>query len=355
MRVSLSVAVPTSLLLSVAGCGSEPVESESSSLGKLASAVESVCDSVVAAGDAWLNRPVPSSTGVVSASWRSAPSNQGVAGPIDAVIGFSSGPSAGFSDLGPIVRFGPNGDIDARDGGVYAGSFPYTFGDGPYEFQLLLDIPRHRYSAFVRHLDSPFKPFEILAQDFAFRTEQGSVAELDNLATIVDSAGGAVQNCSYAHNPPAGCVHSSAGSWKSRPFGTLGGQQVSLDFYAWVTAPDIDAVFGASLGAPARFADLAAIVRFRPDGYFDARNGGAYAADSQLGYVLGVYYRITLELDLALSTYSVSITPPGQNAVMLARDYAFRSEQIGVASLDHLGQFVDGTPGTAHSCALVSR
>jgi hypothetical protein len=35
-----------------------------------------------------------------------------------------------------------------------------------------------------------------------------------------------------------------------------------------------------------------------------------------------------------------------------AHDYLFRSEQAGVTSLDHLGQYVDGTPGSVQVCSL---
>jgi hypothetical protein len=343
------------LLLASAGCGSDSAESEATSPGRSAGALESTCDPIVAAGDGWRNRPVPSATGVVGASWRSQPNHDGGVGPIDAVIGFSSGAANGFIDLGPIVRFGPHGYIDARDGSTYAGAFSYTFGDGPYDFQLLIDIPRHRYSAFVRNSNGVFKPFDVLAQEFAFRTEQSGVAQLDHQATFVDSPFGGVEHCGYAHGPAAPCAGSSAGSWQSRRFTTIGDQHVRLDFYAWVTAPDIDAVIGASSGAPAHFRDLAAVVRFHPDGYFDARNGSVYAADVQLGYAAGSFYRVTLDLDLSRSSYSVSITPPSQGTITIARDYAFRTEQGGIASVDHIAQFVDGTPGMVATCGLVTR
>jgi hypothetical protein len=347
------IAIP-SLLLACAGCGSES-ESEATNPGIFASALESTCDTVVAAGDGWRNRPVASSTGVVSANWRSQPNNDGGIGSIDAVIGFSRGAADGFTDLGPTVRFGPNGYIDARDGNAYVGAFPYTFGDGPYDFQLLIDIPRHRYSAFVRNSNGVYKPFDILAQELAFRTEQSAVAELDSQGTFVDSTFGGVRHCGYVDGSAAPCAASSAGSWQSRRFTTIGEQQVHLDFYAWVTAPQTDAVLGVSLGAPARFGDLAAIVRFHPDGYFDARNGNVYAADAQLTYTPGSFYHVALDLDLSRSSYSVSITPPTQTPITIARDYAFRTEQNGLASVDHLGQFVDGTAGSVQTCGLVTR
>jgi hypothetical protein len=48
----------------------------------------------------------------------------------------------------------------------------------------------------------------------------------------------------------------------------------------------------------------------------------------------------------------VTVTQAGQNvSTNLAREYAFRTEQTGVANVDHVSQFVDGTPGTLNTCA----
>jgi len=274
---------------------------------------------------------------------------------MDAVLGFSNGPAAAFTDLGPIVRFGPLSYIDARNGGSYGGNaFPYTGGVGPFGFQLRIDVPAHRYSAWVRHLDSPYKDFELLAQDFDFRTEQAGVTRLNNWGKFVDSSAGVISSCNFQQNPANGCVQTSAGDWQSRPFTTIGNTQVDLTFYAWVSDANMDAVVGAANGAPSSFGQLAAIVRFRPDGRIDVRNGAAYAADVELSYSPNSYYAIEMLIDLSRGTYSVNVTSQSSR-VALATNYAFRTEQRGVTSLDHLAQFVDGTPGELNSCALVSR
>jgi len=350
------------LLIAICGCSAESTDdllrpegtSDAAQLGAIQAASTSGCDPTVAAGDGWINRPVTAESGQFNAGWRSTPSGSSDGRPIDSVIGLSRAPATGFTDLGLSLRFNQNGAIDARDGGGYVGGFPYTFGEGPYEFQLLVDVPSHRYSVWVRHLDSPFKPFEVLAQSAAFRTEQQSVASLGNLATVIDSAAGAVQTCGYSHQPAAGCTRSGPGVWQARPFTTLGNSHIVLDFYAWSGAAAVDAVVGAALGAPTRFSDLAAIVRFRPDGYLDARNGSTYAASVGFTYAPHVYYHLNLDIDLGASRYTVTVASPNQNAVVLARDYAFRTERTGVASLDHLAQFVDGAAGEVNTCALVS-
>ena len=362
---SMSAIGCVPLLLSLGGCGAEFGGAFDDALGETGNTREGELQSAlgagtscaaVAAGEGWLNVLTPASSGVFSTSWTSWPSSEGGSGPIDAVIGISDGPADRFTDLGPIVRFNPQGYVDVRNAEIYSGrAFPYTFGNGPYEFQLRVDLATRHYSAWMRHLDSPFKPFELIATDFAFRTEQSGVTRLDNLAAFVDSGHGAVQNCGLSHDPPSGCVRSSVGAWRSRPFSLQTEQRAHLDFFAWVTNVNMDVVIGASNGAPARFSQLAAIVRFRPDGLMDVRNGAAYEADVEFRYGPGTYYRITLDVDLTRRTYSVYVNPWGEvGTTLLARDYAFRSEQAGVERLDHLGQFVDGTPGNANTCALVA-
>jgi hypothetical protein len=249
------------------------------------------------------------------------------------------------------VRFAPSGNIDARNGDVYAGAFPYHFGDGPYEFQLRVDVAAHNYIVWVRHLDSPNKPFELLGEDFAFRTEQSGVARLDAMGRFIDSAQGSVQTCGFGYASPSACVQSGAASWQSRAFLPRTGQ-LRLEYYAWVNTGSIDAVIGPSNGVPTAFSSLAAAVRFRPDGTLDARNGSTYAADTTFSYSAGSYYQIAMDLDLLQHTYSVSVAPWGQSAVSLAHDCAFRTEQANVTTLDHLGQYVDGDSGFVDACAL---
>jgi hypothetical protein len=352
------------LLLSavaLASCGNGPSDAESaqalaaplqSAIGT-STAPEGACDAVATAGAGWLDTFIPASTDVFTANFRVYPAGQGNPWPptIDAVIGFSDGPAQRFTDLGPIVRFAPSGYIDARNGDSYVGAFPYRFSDGPYELQLRTDVSTHTYTVWVRHLDAINKPFELLGEDLAFRSEQSAVTRLDSMGRFVDGAQGTIETCRFGYASPTACTQSSAGAWASREFPARMGQ-LRLEFYAWVNAGSVDAVVGASHGSPSVFGDLAAAVRFRPDGLIDVRNGGSYAADTSFAYSAGSYYQFAFDIDLPSGHYSVSVAPWGQAAVLLAHDYAFRSEQLGTTTLDHLGQYVDGDAGFVNACAL---
>ena len=106
-----------------------------------------------------------------------------------------------------------------------------------------------------------------------------------------------------------------------------------LSFDATPLADKIDVFTGISAAAPNIANDVAAIVRFADTGAIDVRNGGSFRADQVLKYAANQVYRIRMVVDVASRTYSVSVTPPGQPEVLLARNYAFRSQQSGVKSL----------------------
>ncbi len=107
----------------------------------------------------------------------------------------------------------------------------------------------------------------------------------------------------------------------------------------WNSIPNgtvIDGVTGLSLGDSEKYDDLACIVRFSPAGVIDVRNGGAYQALTTMPYTSGVIYRFELDVNLSTKKYSVTVTPSGGAPVLLANDYAFRTQQATVSSIDHL-------------------
>jgi len=356
-RGALGLVVVTSLLgLSACGpggAGEAPPESTTQLTSALGTAVSrSVCNSATAGGG-WVNTFMPQSDGTFSVELENAVSAPGTPPQLDAVVGLSNGPAGAFTDLGPIVLFSPEGSIFARNGDHYEGGFPYTTGVGLFAFRLDVNLATHTYDYWVKHDDAQGKEFELLGRNFAFRTEQSGVTRLDNIGRFVDSAAGSIDTCDFRYSSPSACWSSQAGSWLSQTFPAQTGV-LRLEFDATPGASSMDAVIGASNGVPSAFSALGPIVRFNPSGSFDARNGEVYAADTGLPYAAGVTYHIALDIDRARASYSVSVSRPGQEAppTVLAHDYAFRTEQAQVASLDHLGQFVDGTAGTLSVCAL---
>jgi hypothetical protein len=317
------------------------------------------------AGAGWSNDFLPQSTGTMTLTVRVYPYGVDANGHhlIDGVLGLSNGPAQRFSDLGPILRFNSSGSIDARDGDHYVGGFPYITYE-PFEAKMAIDVSSHRYTVWIRHSDAINKPFELLASDLAFRTEQQGVSRLDNAGVFIDSPSGELQACGFRYEAPDRCTVStrdsgSPSSWRSRAFPTRDGH-FQLEFDALPTTRDgsatLDAVIGAASGAPSAFTKLAAALRFRPDGKLDVRNGSTYAADVDFAYASGSGYHVSMDIDAERGRYSVAVTPPGGDPsappVMLAQDYGFRTEQVGTTSFDHLGQFIDAGEGELQICSL---
>ena len=48
-------------------------------------------------------------------------------------------------------------------------------------------------------------------------------------------------------------------------------------------------------------------------------------------------YRVQMTVNVTTRTYSATVTPPGGSAVVIANNYAFRTEQASVTSLANIG------------------
>src|SRR5439155_26124330 len=64
----------------------------------------------------WVNTPFANQTGTFTATFNATPS----VAAIDSVMALSSGPKTAYPDFACLVRFNPDGTIDARNGGAYA-------------------------------------------------------------------------------------------------------------------------------------------------------------------------------------------------------------------------------------------
>jgi unsaturated chondroitin disaccharide hydrolase len=83
------------------------------------------------------------------------------------------------------------------------------------------------------------------------------------------------------------------------------------------------------------FTGLAMSLRMNPSGFFDVRRGGEYAALASVPYEANTTYHVRMRVDLGAKTYSVWVTPPGGNEVLLADRFAFRT---GAPPTDDLGK-----------------
>lgn len=282
----------------------------------------------VTSAGAWQNNAITPQIGMFTAAFDATPN----AASMDGVIGLAADSAADYAQLAAIARFSPTGVIDARNGAAYqaASQIPYTPGVS-YHFRMEVDIPNHVYSVFV----TPAGGAEQLVGDtFAFRTEQGAVGSLNTLALYAKSGSHQVCNVAittHTSPPPSTCATSSS-SWQNTAITAQSGSFTAA-FDATPNNAPMDGVMGLSASPAADYATMASIARFSPTGMIDARNGGAYLADTQIPYTAGVTYHFRLVIRIPSHTYDIFVTPAGGTELVVGNNFAFRTEQSSVGSL----------------------
>ena len=127
-----------------------------------------------------------------------------------------------------------------------------------------------------------------------------------------------------------------------------------IDLDASVTALDVDAVIGLSRGPATGLGQLAAAVRFGPDGALQARDGAAYAADYPFPFETSMTYRMRIVADLPSRAYSVYVRNPDTGEVVrLARRYALRPPAGSAPRLDALAAVAGGPSGKLTVCNVI--
>lgn len=158
-------------------------------------------------------------------------------------------------------------------------------------------------------------------------------------------------NAAASDSLQAGCVTvSSGGGWQNFAFSSQA-SAFTAEFDATPSASPIDSVVGLSRGAQTAYTGFAALARFNPSGNIDARNGGAYAAASTIPYSANVTYHFRLVVNVPARNYSIFVRPVGGSEQTVGTNFAFRTEQNTVTSLDWWGTAVNAsTPGSTTVC-----
>jgi len=144
---------------------------------------------------------------------------------------------------------------------------------------------------------------------------------------------------------PAVCVV-SAGTWQNQAIASQSGT-FTAEYDATPSAANIDGVTGLSRGPASGYSALAAAVRFNNTGRIDARNGGVYAAATNIPYAAGQKYRVRLVVNTAAKTYSAFVRQGAGTEQTVGSGFSFRTEQLSAASLDNLGLLSTGGSVTA--------
>ena len=138
------------------------------------------------------------------------------------------------------------------------------------------------------------------------------------------------------------CV-TSRGRFASTPFPEQE-DTFSVEFDIIPEGSPIDSITGLSFGRPKEYSDLAAMVRFSPEGVIDSRDGSRFAARIPMRYEAGERYHVRMVVRMRQRTYDVYVAPAGGVEQALALDHHFRTEQEDLDSLNHWAVFArDGS------------
>jgi hypothetical protein len=170
-------------------------ESQLHELAATSSVPDACGESIATLG--WFSAQVPPRTGQLVAEVY-AKVREADYQPVDMVLGFGAGEVDTFAELAANVRFNLDGHVDAPDGAAYRSEFPFRFRyDHLYAVRFEIDVPRARYSAYIRTYDTP-GPGDSIATDYALRLP---VEQLDGFAHAVDSPTGSLWACVHDFAP----------------------------------------------------------------------------------------------------------------------------------------------------------
>ncbi|HTC93456.1 MAG TPA: glycoside hydrolase family 88 protein [Terriglobales bacterium] len=157
-----------------------------------------------------------------------------------------------------------------------------------------------------------------------------------------------------AINGPGECqTATSSGAFQNSSFASQT-DAFTAQFDATPSVSPINTTMGLSRGVAGAYTDLAAIVRFNPNGNIDARNGGAFAAAATIPYQAGVTYHFRLTVNIPAHTYSAFVTPAGGMEQTVGSNFAFRTEQNAVKTLSNLGFRLGTTPAGSTTVCNIS-
>jgi hypothetical protein len=317
-----------------------------------ASSESTVCNTI---GTSWWNQGITEQTGTFNIEFTATPSGNN----IDAVVGLANGPATRWTSLAAIVRFNPDGFIDARNGSAYAAVQSWRYGAGvPYYIRIEVDIRRHTYSAWASFEQGSYGSWNQIAANYAFRTEQASVTKLNMFSGFVNTTtGGELYICGLALNTltavPDGCVSSTAGGGFVNVGIAPGVHGTIVEFDATPSLSNMDGVVGVSFGKAEQYNHLAASIRFYTNGLIEARDGDTYRAALNVPYTAGRRVSFKFILDIENRTYTVWAYDGTRPPFIVAENWRFRP-QFAVTGINQVATIVSSSSGRVDLCAARS-
>ena len=104
---------------------------------------------------------------------------------------------------------------------------------------------------------------------------------------------------------------------------------------AVATADSVDGVLGFSEVLPASYGDFDLKILFKNNGFIMVSDSADFEADSMVAYVADQAFAFKMVADIDAQTYSVWVTPEGEDEILLADAYYFSPQADSVESINY--------------------
>jgi hypothetical protein len=226
-----------------------------------------------------------------------------------------------------------------------AGAPAFSAPGGTYSSSVSVSITSSTSGATIRYTTDGSTPTNTTGTVYSGPLTISSTTTLKAIAYATGFTNSTVTTATYTITVPPGGVTVSP----SQPFynQALPSSQSGIFEAQFDATPSAtDATIGLCLGNQSAYTGLAVIVRFATTGAIDARNGGAYAAANTIPYTTGATYRFRLVVNVPAHTFSAYVKPAGGSEIAIGTNYAFRTEQASVTSLNTMNIDTNNGPIT---------
>ena len=288
----------------------------------------------------WTNTSFVNQAGSFNLDFDATPVQAGM----DMVLGASNNSATSVSGMAVIVRFNSSGTVDARNGAAYATNANFAYQAGKkYHFKLVVNVATKTYDAYVT---APGSTTAVkFASAFAFRTEQASVASLNNYASFNEAGDATVASVAVSAigtptpTPVAGYVNNALAAQSGK---------FSVVVAAKAGQTNKSVMFGISAGAADAVADMSVAVRFNSAGVIDVRTGGQWKRLVAVKYTAGTTYTFRIDVDMATRKFDVTVTDATGKATKITSAYALGNSATSVNNFVKMnangGTITTGTP-----------
>jgi len=231
----------------------------------------------------------------------------------------------------------------------------FSPGNGTYTSAQAVTISDSTSSASIRYTADGSTPSETAGTLYSGSVSIAATTTLKAIAYKSGDTDSSIASATYTIGSGGGsCVTAtSGGTWQNAALSTSETGTFTATFDATPSASPTNAVVGLSKGVQTAYTGFGCIARFNTSGDIDAYNNTGYVGTT-IKYSAGVTYHFRMVVNVSAHTYSVYVTPAGGTELTVGLNYAFRSTQNTVTSLDHWGAFVDvagsGGAGTLNVC-----